>query len=316
MKRLFVLSTLILFIISCGQKVREEITERFDDGKPKTIMKFKGEGSEEVMIEKLSYDSKGDTLFWEKPLEDFYYQKVREEIRERHSNGQKSYVEFFIGEGSSEEKIKLESYYENGQKKSEGTYKDDKKDGLWTWWYDDGTKREGTYKDGKEDGLWSYWYENGQKWEEVTYKDGKANGLWIEWYENGQKKSIDTYKDGKRDGLVTQWYENGQKYYEGEYKDGKTDVFTKWYENGQKEYERTYYNGEIVDGLYTTWYENGKKSFEGSYSRGNRSGEWTFYYENGQKKEVIEHYTTRYGRPTNRVIKKWNEDGSVKGLLE
>ena len=45
MKRLFISSTLILFIISCGEKVREETTERFDDGKPKTIMKFRGEGS-------------------------------------------------------------------------------------------------------------------------------------------------------------------------------------------------------------------------------------------------------------------------------
>ena len=48
MRKLFVLSTLILFIISCGEKVREEITERFDNGKPKKIMKFRGEGSEEV----------------------------------------------------------------------------------------------------------------------------------------------------------------------------------------------------------------------------------------------------------------------------
>ena len=90
MKRLFVLSTIILFIISCGEKVREETTERYDDGKPKTIMKFRGEGSEEVMIEKISYGSKGDTLFWEKPLEDFYYEKVREVITERYDNGQKS----------------------------------------------------------------------------------------------------------------------------------------------------------------------------------------------------------------------------------
>jgi len=50
MKNIYIL-TLILFIISCGEKVREEITERYDDGKKKTIMKFVGEGSEEVMVE-------------------------------------------------------------------------------------------------------------------------------------------------------------------------------------------------------------------------------------------------------------------------
>ena len=216
MKRLFVLSTLILFIISCGEKVREETTERYDNGKKKIIMKFKGEGSEEVMIEKISYGSKGDTLFWEKPLEDFYYQKVREEIRERHSNGLKSYVEFSIGEGSSEEIIKIESYYEHGQKEGEGTYKDGKKDGLWisTKWYEHGQKREeGTFKDRIKEGLHTKWWKNGQKRKEVTYKDGKDDGLWTQWYENGQKqlevRLIDWSGTGIFTKVIDRWNEDG-----------------------------------------------------------------------------------------------------------
>jgi len=55
MKKTVILFTLILLIISCGEKVREETTERYDDGKVKTLMKFKGSGSEEVMVEKISY---------------------------------------------------------------------------------------------------------------------------------------------------------------------------------------------------------------------------------------------------------------------
>ena len=35
------------------------------------------------------------------------------------------------------------------------------------------TEFEGSYKDGKKDGLYTKWYENGQKMFEVTYKDGK-----------------------------------------------------------------------------------------------------------------------------------------------
>ena len=41
-KLIFILFTLLL-ISNCGKKVREEITERYDDGKKKTIMKFVGE---------------------------------------------------------------------------------------------------------------------------------------------------------------------------------------------------------------------------------------------------------------------------------
>jgi len=46
MKNTTLLILLSLFITSCGEKIREEITERYDNGKMKTIMKFIGEGSD------------------------------------------------------------------------------------------------------------------------------------------------------------------------------------------------------------------------------------------------------------------------------
>ena len=71
-------------------------------------------------------------------------------------------------------------YYKSGQKKEEGTVTGKNpsnwytRNGLWTSWYENGQKRyERTYKDGKLDGLWTYWYEGGQKKEERTYKDGE-----------------------------------------------------------------------------------------------------------------------------------------------
>ena len=40
--------------------------------------------------------------------------------------------------------------------------------------YENGEKKlEGSYKDGKKDGLWTYWYENGKKKYEIIYKDGE-----------------------------------------------------------------------------------------------------------------------------------------------
>ena len=79
----------------------------------------------------------------------------------------------------------------------------------------------GTIKDGKKDGLWTWWYENGEKKNEGTFKDGQENGLHRWWYENGQKSKEGTYKDGKQVELVTSWYENGQKGKEGTFKDGE-----------------------------------------------------------------------------------------------
>ncbi|MDP7529529.1 MAG: hypothetical protein QGH61_09375, partial [Candidatus Marinimicrobia bacterium] len=59
---------------------------------------------------------------------------------------------------------KTVSTYDNSQKKLEGSYKDGKKDGQFTFWFNNGQKlKEGTYKDGNEDGKWIHWERNGQK---------------------------------------------------------------------------------------------------------------------------------------------------------
>jgi antitoxin component YwqK of YwqJK toxin-antitoxin module len=85
------------------------------------------------------------------------------------------------------EKIKVERYFENGQKESKETFKDGKRDGLGTWWYENGQKfSEGTYKDGSSDGLWNYWYENGEREMERTYKDGEMISS-KRWNEDGSE---------------------------------------------------------------------------------------------------------------------------------
>ena len=80
------------------------------------------------------------------------------------------------------------------------TYVDDKDgkwDGLITEYYENVQKKfEGTWKDDGLNGKVNSWYKNGQKWSERTYKNGKLDGLWTSWYENGQKYSETTYKDG------------------------------------------------------------------------------------------------------------------------
>ena len=97
-----------------------------------------------------------------------------------------------------------------GKKEFEGSYKDGKKDGLWTDYYENGQKRSvETYKDGRKDGLYTYWHEDVLMYE-GTYKNGKEDGLWTRWYENGQKMTVRTYKDEE---LISQncWDEDGSE---------------------------------------------------------------------------------------------------------
>jgi antitoxin component YwqK of YwqJK toxin-antitoxin module len=147
-------------------------------------------------------------------------------------------------------------WYKNGQKEEEVTYKDGKKDGLWTTWYENGQKiQEVTFKNGKmiSKTEWKY-YENGQKEEEKTFKDGKQDGLWTMWYENGQKMWEGTYRDGEPIGLWTNWDKDGSKS-EGEMsrKDNEDGRFWEWDE--LLTYLKTYKDGKLIS--QKEWYKDG-----------------------------------------------------------
>ena len=86
---------------------------------------------------------------------------------------------------------------ENGQKKMEGNFKNGKKDGLETSWYEDGQKRsEDNFKDGKLDGLSIFWFPNGQKGNEGIYKDGIMEGIHRMWHKNGQMRAEAKFENG------------------------------------------------------------------------------------------------------------------------
>jgi antitoxin component YwqK of YwqJK toxin-antitoxin module len=48
----------------------------------------------------------------------------------------------------------------------------------------------GNLRNGKKEGNWTWWYENGQMKFNNTFKEGKENGLFTSWYENGQDIKI------------------------------------------------------------------------------------------------------------------------------
>ena len=68
-----------------------------------------------------------------------------------------------------------EYYYKNGVRKGKGNFLDNHgKFGEWTWWYDNGNKKsEGSYDFEKKDGLWTYYNEDGSKKETIEYRNGE-----------------------------------------------------------------------------------------------------------------------------------------------
>ena len=222
----------LLFISNCGEKVREEITERFDNGDKKLLVKYKGEGGDEVVVERITYGKSGDTLFWEKPLEDFYYEKLREEIIKRFDNGDKKLLVKYKGEGGDEVVVERITYNESGdtlrlEKPLDKMYMD-------RFYLNGQIQSESNYKDEKMDGNQISYYENGKKESEVFYKDGELDGKYIGWYENGKKMEEAFFKDGEENGKMIYYYENGQIEREGNFKDGKEISSKCWDEDGNE----------------------------------------------------------------------------------
>jgi antitoxin component YwqK of YwqJK toxin-antitoxin module len=75
-----------------------------------------------------------------------------------------------------------EFQYDNGQKKRTGAVKENKNNGLWTWYYDNGKKNmQGNFKNGKREGVWITWDTEGNKVIECEYSNDKLNGEYILW---------------------------------------------------------------------------------------------------------------------------------------
>ena len=114
-------------------------------------------------------------------------------------------------------------YFPNGKKQCEGKLLNNKRDGKWTFWDEQGMKiYEGHYKnglqhlqwtfldkqgrevtesydEGKKHGLWRYWDDEGRGVIENHHKDGFKNGLWVYYDDNGNGR-IENYINGKKNG--------------------------------------------------------------------------------------------------------------------
>ncbi len=244
-------------------------------------------------------------------------------------------------------------YYDNGIKKSEGSFIEDKKDGIWKFYFLNGTiKSEITYNKGVElhyrdyyentnpksefslvnnliEGKVEAYYNNGKKAADYDYVNNKINGTEVKYYRNGNKRYSITNKEGKLDGEVLETYDNGKIQQKGKFVNGKREGQTTFYFNNLKnsiKSEGTYVNGEAV-GVWKSYHQNGKISEEGSYNKeGLKEGLWKNYYpsgilsqeeffENGKNNGLLKNYTTE-GKPWEEFMYKKNKITDIKSYKE
>lgn len=101
----------------------------------------------------------------------------------------------------------------------------DQKHGPWTSWYENGQKKmQGEYRNGLQIGKLQWWYENGQIALQGSYEDGKQVGKWTWWHQNGQKSTQGEYVDGNPTGSWRWWDTNGRVHETADLTHGDTKV--------------------------------------------------------------------------------------------
>ena len=140
----------------------------------------------------------------------------------------------------------LRDYYANGDVQMKGTYRDDKKEGVFLYYSDHKTYTSaGRYVDDQSVGKWETYHNNGKLESEVYYDQGYfLKNLW-------DSAGNLIVSDGK--GRHVTRHPNGVVASEGEYRDGKKHGY--WYgrhPNGEMYFEENYNSGRLVSGRSRT----------------------------------------------------------------
>ena len=143
-------------------------------------------------------------------------------------------------------------YFENGNIKVKGQYRDGLMIGEWIYYHESGdVKMTGSFIDGDgtqigkfsdipingRHGIWISYYENGNQQVQIDYKNGSKHGKFYEFYENGQIKKEKYYIDDIKGGVVYHYYESGKI------------KLKRYFKNGKKVGKKITYNedGKIID---------------------------------------------------------------------
>ncbi len=208
-------------------------------------------------------------------------------------------------------------YYSNGKVRAKGfdSSVSDTRDGKWKLYLLDGTFwREVEYDQGvpvgpnadkckNEGGEYVIDEENRVEGcylsmvnrDVVTHPDKLRYGKWRWWDEHGALQREGEFNLGHLDGHWAYYYPGGKigveadKNYimlEGEFSlDRPVGVWRGYYIGYKPKFSGSYDVDGKEKGEWTTFYENGQKSSYGEYDGGKRIGSWVWYYENGKVKD-------------------------------
>jgi antitoxin component YwqK of YwqJK toxin-antitoxin module len=187
-----------------------------------------------------------------------------------------------------------EEFFDNGAKKAEGNYKDNKHTGYWKFYYKNGNiEQQGLYNaKGNAEGEWKWFFSNGRELLVQQFQDGIEEGPMVEYDDTGKVIAKGDFIEGQE---TASWYYNINNYIiEGKYVEGKRDgLWKEYFPGGILRFSGSYID-DNPNGKHYYYWENGKMKEEGNYIMGKREGEWLkyefegnlflkLYYKNGKE---------------------------------
>lgn len=211
-------------------------------------------------------------------------------------------------------------YYENGNKKWDGEYKDNKLHGHLIQYRENGIKKsDEEFQNGVHIGKYKYYHPNGKLRQSGNIREPhRQHGEIKSYWTSGNLKRIDNFNYGIRQGKMETYEVDGKSViqtgqYENNYRTGDWLMYylgskdklkraetydhsvmvkvVDWNKNGQKVSEaikeiNTGTNQVLVGSQWRNfaWYDNGVKKHDRVY-RGNKGhGKWTEWYSTGIKR--------------------------------
>lgn len=168
----------------------------------------------------------------------------------------------------------------NSESRTEGAFRDGKKDGEWRELYGEAPNTITHFRRGREEGWALRFYGGGSLAERWQMSHGKRNGISETWL-HGYLESRGHYVDDHEEGRYTEWEpKTGQLCSDGRYRLGKrVGVWITCRELGGSTARGRYENGRR-EGIWV-FSSGGTRTAEGRYHRGVRVGRWTYFLDDG-----------------------------------
>lgn len=247
---------------------------------------------------------------------DFYYESGALKMRGMIDPSRpEDHWQYFFEQGPGEGMLRMEGpvigqkrngewkfYFQNGQLKETGIYRDNLREGLWKAYYEDGQLQSETnyadntgkmteyYPGGEKSGLglatgamktghWTYFYKTGKTKAEGMYDQGKKTGAWTYYHPEGAVSATGEYSGGEATGPWSYFYDSGKLQSTGDFTAGKKEGLWKlYYPDGKLLGEGDFTRG---DGPYKEFYPEGEVRILGQMKDGKSHGHWKYFFEDG-----------------------------------